>query len=28
LPSEAEVKANHRSESAVLRIIERKKDEE
>jgi 16S rRNA (cytosine1402-N4)-methyltransferase len=28
LPSEAEVKTNHRSESAVLRIIERKKDEE
>ncbi len=28
LPSDAEVKANHRSESAVLRIIERKKDEE
>jgi 16S rRNA (cytosine1402-N4)-methyltransferase len=28
LPTDAEVKANHRSESAVLRIIERKKDEE
>jgi 16S rRNA (cytosine1402-N4)-methyltransferase len=28
LPSDHEVKANHRSESAVLRIIERKKDEE
>ena len=28
LPSETEVKTNHRSESAVLRIIERKKDEE
>jgi 16S rRNA (cytosine1402-N4)-methyltransferase len=28
LPSDAEVKSNHRSESAVLRIIERKKDEE
>jgi 16S rRNA (cytosine1402-N4)-methyltransferase len=28
LPNEAEVQANHRCESAVLRIIERKNDEE